>query len=324
MLSTLFDKVTGLFDRRFTVALLLPAFALAAGCGALAATMVGWHRIVGWWSALHGASQLTLGVAAAAGVVLLAILAGTQVVAMTRLLQGYWWRPVHRTLGAFGRALEQQRLHRLEKDASAEGYQRLYTAFPADAAMIMPTRLGNALRAAESYPGDEERWGIDSGFWWPRLYLILPDGARGQVDEARAGLDQMVVLTWLSAGFGLVSLALGGAGLSWTVAGSCAGGALLLSWFSYRAAVSSAAAYGDLLRSCYDLYRGDLLVKLGWSLPPTLKEERQLWETLGQQFYRRGVSGENQPLIDAPRIKPTGPPAATPESGATDPADAGS
>ena len=46
MLGTLFDKVTGLFDKRFTLALLLPTFALAVGTGALATTMTGWHRTV--------------------------------------------------------------------------------------------------------------------------------------------------------------------------------------------------------------------------------------------------------------------------------------
>jgi hypothetical protein len=41
MLGTLFDKVTGLFDKRFTLALLLPVFAFAAGTGALAAGPAG-------------------------------------------------------------------------------------------------------------------------------------------------------------------------------------------------------------------------------------------------------------------------------------------
>ena len=89
MFGTLFDKVTGLFDSRFTLALLLPTFAFAAGTGALAATMIGWHQTVTWWSGMDAARQVALGVAAAAAVVVVAVIVGTQVVAMTRLLEGY-------------------------------------------------------------------------------------------------------------------------------------------------------------------------------------------------------------------------------------------
>jgi hypothetical protein len=78
----------------------------------------------------------------------------------------------------------------------------------------MPTRLGNALRAAESYPGDDERWGLDAVFWWPRLYLILPDSARDQVDEARTSMDQLVLLSVLWAAFAAVAIGFGIAGLA--------------------------------------------------------------------------------------------------------------
>ena len=209
--GTLFDKVTGLFDSRFILALLLPVFALAAGIGALAATMIGWHQTLAWWTGLDAARQVALGVAAAAAIVMLAVIAGTQVVAMTRVLEGYWRRTLGRphTLGLLGR-------HR-ERNAAAEagrGYVRpgLSAESPRVSlllpAQVLPTRLGNALRAAESYPGDEQRWGLDAVFWWPRLYLILPDSARGQVDDARASVDQLVVLTILSAAFAAVALGL--------------------------------------------------------------------------------------------------------------------
>ena len=312
MLSTLFDKVTGLFDKRFTLALLLPAFAFAAGCGALAATMVGWHRAVTWWSALDAARQVALGVAGAAVVVVFAILAGTQVVATTRALEGYWFWPVDMTLGRLGRTF--QRLQRswltfLAGNGSRSGYQRLYAAFPADPQLLLPTRLGNTLLAAESYASDPERWGIDAVFWWPRLYLILPDGARTQVDDARSGLDQMVVLTGLSGTFAAVAFALGFAGLNPTVAASCTVGGLALSWLSYRGAVSSAAVYGDLVRACYDLYRGDLLKQLGWAMPARLADERTLWQVLGKQLYRRGLDNPQQEaVLGAPRLPPTEPP----------------
>ena len=57
------------------------------------------------------------------------------------------------------------------------------------------------MRAAEDYPGDPDRWGLDAVFWWPRLYTVLPEPARAQVDAARDGLDQMVVLAALAGLF---------------------------------------------------------------------------------------------------------------------------
>jgi hypothetical protein len=313
MLGTLFDKVTGLFDSRFTLALLLPTFAFAAGTSALAATMTGWHQTVTWWSGLGAARQVALGVAAAAAVVMLAVIIGTQVVAMTRLLEGYWrWPWADATLGRLGRWREGKRRTKLAEDASELGYLRGYLAFPPEPSPVLPTRLGNALRAAESYPGDDQRWGLDAVFWWPRLYLILPDSARTQVDDARAALDQLVVLTMLSAGFGVLALALSIAGLNLAVGLGCAGGAFLLSRGCYAAAVTSATVFGDLVRSCYDLFRGDLLARLGWQLPPTLKRERQLWSVLGQQLYRRGTTAPGDALLNAPREPSAPPPPGTP------------
>jgi hypothetical protein len=307
MLSTLFDKVTGLFDKQFVLTLLLPVFAFAAGTGALAATMIGWHRSVIWWSALDGARQVGLAVAAAAAIIILAILLGLQLVAMTRLLEGYWSRPVDATMGRLGRWRERKRRGNLLRDNSEVGYQRFYVAFAADLDQVLPTRLGNALRAAESYAGDDQRWGIDAVYWWPRLYLVLTDSTRAQVDETRAGLDQMVVMTLLTSAFAVVALALTCAGLNLTVGLSCAVGGLVLARGWYLTAVTTATVYGDLVRSCYDLFRGDLLAKLGWAMPLTLPEERRLWRALGQQFYRRGVDQDAEHLINGPRDKPAVP-----------------
>jgi hypothetical protein len=302
MLSTLFDKVTGLFDSRFVLALLLPAFAFAAGVAALAATMTGWHQAASWWAGLDAARQVALGVAAAGAVVVLAVIIGTQVVAMTRVLEGYWrWRWVNVTLGRLGRSREVKRRARLEADATELGYLHGYLAFPPDPAAVLPTRLGNALRAAEAYPGDEQRWGLDAAFWWPRLYLILPDSARDQVDGARASLDQLVVLSVMSAAFGVVSLALSCAGLNLAVGLGCAAGALLLSRLSYLSAVTAAGVFGELVRSSYDLFRGDLLAKLGWPMPSTLPRERELWLALSQQLYRRGTTQQGDALLNSPR-----------------------
>jgi hypothetical protein len=309
MFGSIFDKVTGLFDRRFVLGLLLPTLAFSAGIGALVATDLGWSRTVSWWQGLDTFRQVTGAVAAAAGIVFAATVLGSQVVAMTRVLEGYWrWKWADRTIGRLGRACQRHRRARMSKDTSAMGYLREYLAFaPAELGDVLPTRLGNTLRAAESYPGDSERWGLDAPFWWSRLYLIIPDSAREQVDEARTSMDQMVLLSWLSGMFAAAAIVFGITGLRLAVWTSCAAGALALCWLSYRAAVASAAVFGDLVRSCFDLFRTDLLTHLGWQVPENLPEERTLWGALGQQLYRRGASSQQQGLVNAPRPRPAPP-----------------
>jgi hypothetical protein len=308
MFGTAFDKVTGLFDKRFVLALLLPAFAFAAGCGALAATMIGWHTTTAWWGHLDAARQVTAGVAAAAAIVLFATITGTQVVALTRLLEGYWgttWAA--RSLSKLGRHRQVSRRIKMASDTSEMGYLRSYLAFPPEPSPVLPTRLGNALRAAESYPGDKERWGLDASFWWPRLYLVMPDSARAQVDDARSALDQLAVLSVLSGSFAVVGLGLSCAGLNLAAGLGSAVGALLLSRVSYLAAVTSATVLGELVRSSYDLYRSDLLARLGWSAPATLEQERRLWAALSQQLYRRGTSTGGEAVLNASRQPPPSP-----------------
>jgi hypothetical protein len=312
MFGSIFDKITGLFDRRFVLGLLLPTFAFSAGVGALVATNLGWARTGSWWQHLGTSWQVTAAIAAAAGLVFAATVLGTQIVAMTRILEGYWhWALVDKTVGKMGRSLQRHRRTQLAKDTSALGYLREYLAFaPAEFGPVLPTRLGNTLRAAESYPGDGERWGLDAAFWWPRLYLILPDSAREQVDDARASMDQMILLSVLSAAFAAIAVGFAIGGLRLVVWAWCAAGALVLSWLTYRAAITSAAVYGDLVRSCFDLFRSDLLAHLGWPLPESLPNERTLWGALGQQLYRRSANSQQQGLVNAPRISHASQPAA--------------
>jgi hypothetical protein len=105
----------------------------------------------------------------------------------------------------------------------------------------------------------------------------------------------------------VVSLALSCAGLNLAVGLGCAAGALLLSRSSYLAAVTAAGVFGELVRSSYDLFRGDLLGKLGWPMPPTLAAERKLWTALGEQLYGRGTTTQGEARLNAPRQPPAAP-----------------
>ncbi len=152
MFSGFFGKVTELFDRRFILGLLLPTFVFSAGVGALIATDLGWTQTIHWWQHLGTSRQVTLAIAAVVGLVFVATVLGTQVVAMTRVLEGYWrWSWADKTIGAVGRKWQRRRLTQLANDTTAMGYQRQYLTFaPAELGDVLPTRLGNTLRAAES------------------------------------------------------------------------------------------------------------------------------------------------------------------------------
>jgi hypothetical protein len=87
-------------------------------------------------------------------------IAGTQVVAATRVLEGYWGRTrVGEALAGLGRSRQGKRRAKMAVDTCDMGYLHYYLAFAADPARTLPTRLGNVLLAAESYSGDDERWG---------------------------------------------------------------------------------------------------------------------------------------------------------------------
>lgn len=121
MFGTFFDKVTGLFDRRFVLGLLLPTFALFAGAGALVATDLRWTRTISWWQHLGASRQVALAIAAAAGLVFAATVLGTQVVTITRV------NPRLRGLLAFGMGRQDRRCGGAEvaappADEAGQGY----------------------------------------------------------------------------------------------------------------------------------------------------------------------------------------------------------
>jgi hypothetical protein len=229
------------------------------------------------------------------GIVVAALLAEPLQLSLVRLLEGYWGgsgisalaaRPLL-ALQARGRAreeaLERRPEGRVDPARRALAAWRLRTLYPTSKTPLLPTRLGNVLRAAEVRAG--RRYGLDSVAVWPRLYPLLPDRVTAILEDQRGQMDvaaRFCAVFGVSAVVSLVLLWQYG----WWLAVPAA--ALVLALLAYRAAVAAAIAYGVTVESAFDLHRFDLLRALHLPLPPDRNAERAAGEQLSK-FLRQGV-----------------------------------
>jgi hypothetical protein len=169
--------------------------------------------------------------------------------------------------------------------------RRLEILIPGRALDVMPTELGNILRAAETRPRD--KYGLDAIVCWPRLWLVLPESATKELTAARADLDT-AIRTGLWGGLFLVW----SIWVWWAVPV-----AVLVIFFAYRGALEAAATYGKLLESAFDMYRMTLFEKAGWSPPgKQLAEEIAHGEALTKYFWNR--PSDTRPVTENPPESP--------------------
>jgi len=288
MFGTLLDKSTGWLDKRLITTVLLPLLAFSAGVGALIVTHFGWTATSERWHHLDGAEQAILAGGAVVALLLLTQLGEVLMQPVVRAYEGYWMlRPWAAPLGRARCRAQQRRWDNLVL-TDPRDYTRRYREFPAQPQEVLPTRLGNAIRTAESYARDERRYGVDAVFFWPRLYPLLPDALRDSLAAARSSMEQLLFIALLSGALAPVTLVLAIAlRLPVAVWLPVVAGAAVLASLTYRSAVAVAVSYGELVRSAFDTHRLTLLTSLGYALPASLDEERQLWQAIGQLLYRR-------------------------------------
>lgn len=71
---------------------------------------------------------------------------------------------------------------------------------------LLPTRLGNILRAAEDYA--YSRYGLHTFIVWQRLWLLIPEETKKEIREARQKLDQPIsLMIWIIL-FSILSICL--------------------------------------------------------------------------------------------------------------------
>lgn len=326
MFTSILGELKGWFGRAFVLAVWLPVFVFAsAGAAVYVAGAGSLSSLSAAWAGRGADEKIVLSAGFVLAVTLVAFALDFAQASVTRLFEGYWpalpilrsfarWRrrryerslgPLDERLGELSEQIpgeeDEGRLRLLRAEMHRLEERRLF-GFPPPGyeAHLMPTRLGNLYKAAELYP--HARYNIDSVVIWPRLREVLPDAFVGRLQEVKTAVDFLLLLSLLSAVFSLLFvpyLWVRGAHPSLVLA--CAAG-LPLAWLSYRAALSPAQAYAELLKVAFDLHRTALLQALGLRMPATLSQERTLWREVSEFIFRGPLPGQDW-QFDAPAAK---------------------
>jgi hypothetical protein len=145
--------------------------------------------------------------------------------------------------------------------------------YPRAPSAVMPTKLGNVIRAGETYGATQ--YGLDTILLWFHLQSVAGAAVTDSVNQSRALMDFYCGLFWLpplfaaaagfSAWYGSSPIQL--VGLA----------AILICPLAYMGVVNSAVQYGSSVRALVDIGRVDLAAKFGVSLPRDSDSERELW-----------------------------------------------
>ncbi|EFL19213.1 LOW QUALITY PROTEIN: predicted protein, partial [Streptomyces sp. C] len=210
-----------------------------------------------------------------------------------------WPRPA-RAAARLGLTVQERARDRLARAAEvvtadpAEGErQRILAAawqlarsFPPRPLPLLPTALGNTLRAAEATAGAE--YGADAVVKRKKDSTPCSENKSGPSSTTGATSSNRRVPPEKkkkgATGMPRVPLVLGADG--WWRASPAV--FLLPAWVAYRAAVAAARGYGEALSAAFDLHRFDLLTALHLTLPADPEAERVLGRRL-TRFWAQGV-----------------------------------
>lgn len=234
-------------------------------------------------------------------VIFLSILTYPLQLRLVRFFEGYWANifPVNK-FASIGVTIHEHKRDKLEK----LDFDDLYDYYPKED--LLPTSLGNVLRASESIAG--QRYGLDTVNIWPRLYPLIPDSLknilidqRNQFDLAIRFCAVFIIMAIISSLYyvgiiysasisefpytPILNLSKGNVykDLSFIIILGIKYGCwllipiftIILSWISYKNSISIAISYGVSIKTAFDLYRFDLLKALHLPLPKNLSKEKE-------------------------------------------------
>jgi hypothetical protein len=215
-------------------------------------------------------------------------------------------RAIHEKLRKKGLVTEKELERNVENLLRAhEELALLGTRSPLSPDDLMPTQLGNVLRASEMYA--YERYAIEEITIWPRLMPVLPPEIVSQIEEKNNHFMFLINSAFMAYLNALISFLFGILGLPVIIfhdflrpilprpnsflyigfdfippVGFLVISILLGSfgYMLYLIAVNVAEDFGMSICASFDLYRVNLLRQFNWPRPKTLEEERDLWRDI--------------------------------------------
>lgn len=178
-----------------------------------------------------------------------------------------------------------------EKAAYHRELRAFLKQYPNKEHLVLPTRFGNVIRAFETYP--YHVYGIDSIPGWLRLQAVIPKEFQALLNDARAQVDFFVNTLFLSVVVAILAAtrcvldvianwrSFDNLSLTFPVAAIVA---IAIAWIAYHAAVGLAVAWGDIVKSAFDLYLPSLAKQLGYQLPDTEPKRKAFWEAATSMF----------------------------------------
>lgn len=178
--------------------------------------------------------------------------------------------------------------------------------FPVDPARIMPTRLGNVIRAFETYPN--EIYGADGVALWPHVHATLTSDQQRGVADAKSLTDLFVNVTILSIIIAFTAIVqfifFVGERLVHCTRIPCPTeeswglmpifivfiGSVAAAYLSYQLSVWMARSWGQVVKALFDLQLGVVATKLGLDVPAQEEKRRTMWIALSQQVVYSSVS----------------------------------
>lgn len=153
--------------------------------------------------------------------------------------------------------------------------------FPPKREDVLATSFGNIIRAFESYP--IELYGMDPVPIWTRIMVVVPTDHRDLLRNAKSNVDfsvNMIYLMLILLIEFIICVVISTSIKSiWILLI-----AVLLVWLAYKLSLIAAIEWGEDVKAVFDLFRYDLLSKMGIEVPLTWEGEREKWIHISQSF----------------------------------------